>query len=128
EKGPEEAKTTETHGADLRFATPNVQSSVCGPSPKYKLHFAVRDTGVGIPVDRMDRLFHSFSQVDSSTTRKYGGTGLELVISKQLSEMMGGTMWAESEEGKGSTFHFTVEAQAAPIQRQIVHLQPEPMA
>jgi signal transduction histidine kinase/CheY-like chemotaxis protein len=77
------------------------------------LHFAVKDTGIGIPPDRMDRLFQSFSQVDASTSRKYGGTGLGLVISKRLCEMMGGTMWVESEIGKGSTFHFTVHAEVS---------------
>jgi len=78
------------------------------------LHFAVRDSGIGIPPERMDRLFQSFSQVDASTTRRYGGTGLGLAISKRLSEMMGGTMWAESTQGQGSTFHFTIRAKAAP--------------
>jgi PAS domain S-box-containing protein len=86
-----------------------------GADGLYTLHFAVRDTGIGIPSDRMDRLFHSFSQVDASTTRRYGGTGLGLAISKRLSEMMGGTMWAESRPGDGSTFHFTVTMEAAPI-------------
>jgi len=88
---------------------------------RYELHFAVRDTGIGIPPDRMDRLFKSFSQVDSSTTRQYGGTGLGLAISKRLSEMMGGRMWVESPTpspsqagGPGSTFHFTIQAQVAP--------------
>jgi signal transduction histidine kinase/DNA-binding response OmpR family regulator len=80
----------------------------------YKIQFAVKDTGIGIPADRMDRLFKSFSQVDSSTNRRYGGTGLGLAISKNLSEMMGGRMWVESRAGQGSTFYFTILAQAAP--------------
>ncbi len=81
-----------------------------GADKSYRLHFKVRDTGIGIPPDRVDRLFRSFSQVDASTTRKYGGTGLGLAISKRLAELMGGTMWVESEgvPGKGSTFHFTI--------------------
>jgi PAS domain S-box-containing protein len=77
-----------------------------------RLHFTVRDSGIGIPADRIDGLFESFSQVDASTTRRYGGTGLGLAIGKRLCEMMGGEMWAESEAGKGSAFHFTVPAQA----------------
>jgi PAS domain S-box-containing protein len=80
----------------------------------HEVHFAVRDTGIGIPNDRIDGLFESFIQVDASTTRRYGGTGLGLAISKRLSEMMGGRMWVESELGKGSAFHFTMKAQAAP--------------
>jgi CheY-like chemotaxis protein/HPt (histidine-containing phosphotransfer) domain-containing protein len=75
-----------------------------------EIHFAVHDTGIGIPKDRFDRLFKVFSQVDVSTTRRYGGTGLGLAISKRLSELMGGRIWAESEPGKGSTFHFTIVA------------------
>jgi signal transduction histidine kinase/HPt (histidine-containing phosphotransfer) domain-containing protein len=73
-----------------------------------RLHFAVRDSGIGIPPDRLARLFRPFVQADVSTARKYGGTGLGLVISRRLVEMMGGRMWAESMTGEGSTFHFTV--------------------
>ncbi len=73
-----------------------------------KVHFSVRDTGIGIPKDRMNRLFEVFSQVDSSTTRKYGGSGLGLSISKQLANLMGGEMWVESSVGRGSVFHFEI--------------------
>jgi signal transduction histidine kinase/DNA-binding response OmpR family regulator/HPt (histidine-containing phosphotransfer) domain-containing protein len=76
------------------------------------LHFSVRDTGIGIAPDQVNRLFRSFSQVDASTTRRYGGTGLGLAISRRLSEMMGGRMWVESAgPGSGATFHFTVRTQ-----------------
>ncbi|WP_051942416.1 hybrid sensor histidine kinase/response regulator [Streptacidiphilus rugosus] len=72
------------------------------------LRFSVRDSGVGIPADRLPQLFRVFEQLDSSTTRRYGGTGLGLAISSRLVELMGGTIWAESEPGSGSTFHFTI--------------------
>ncbi len=82
--------------------------------PLVDLLFSVRDTGIGIPPDKMERLFRSFTQVDASTARQYGGTGLGLAISKRLAELMGGRMWAESVLGKGSTFLFTIQVQPVP--------------
>jgi PAS domain S-box-containing protein len=84
-----------------------------GQAPSFTMHVTVSDTGIGIPQNRMDRLFKSFSQVDTSPSRKYGGTGLGLVISKNLAELMGGTMWAESEDSEGSHFHFTLLTEPA---------------
>ncbi|MFL4470696.1 response regulator [Tateyamaria armeniaca] len=77
------------------------------------LQFSVRDSGIGIPADRMDSLFQSFSQVDASTTRRYGGTGLGLAISKRLVELMGGRIWVDSAVGKGTTFHFAIDFEVA---------------
>ena len=80
----------------------------------HEIHFAVKDTGIGIPQGQMDCLFQPFSQVDATVTRNYGGTGLGLAISKKLVELMDGKIWVESIHGKGSTFHFTIKAETAP--------------
>jgi signal transduction histidine kinase/DNA-binding response OmpR family regulator len=78
----------------------------------YEIRFAVHDTGIGIPPERISQLFRPFSQVSASTTRKYGGTGLGLSISKRLSDRMGGNLWVRSYPDEGSTFYFTVQAHA----------------
>jgi PAS domain S-box-containing protein len=86
------------------------------------IEMSVRDTGIGIPRDRLNRLFQSFSQVDASTTRKYGGTGLGLAITSKLVELMGGRIWVESEVGIGSTFFTAIlfdvaQAEAQPVEK-----------
>ncbi len=80
----------------------------------WRLHFSVRDTGIGIPKEKQARLFQSFQQLDASTARQYGGTGLGLAISKSLVDLFGGSIWVESEAGQGATFHFTILTKVGP--------------
>jgi PAS domain S-box-containing protein len=112
-------KIPPTATAPLAPATADALSPSSGLPPPTAafctLQFAVRDTGIGIPPDAMGRLFQSFSQVDTSTTRRFGGTGLGLAIAKRLAELMGGRMWVESKVGQGSTFSFTIEAEVVPV-------------
>jgi signal transduction histidine kinase len=94
-------KFTSTGGILLRVAA-------TGPAPgEVNLHFTVTDTGIGIVPEKQRTIFEAFSQADSSSTRRYGGTGLGLTISYQLAVMMGGSLWVESRPSEGSTFHFT---------------------
>jgi len=93
----------------------------------YEFHFTVKDSGIGISAEHMNRLFKSFSQIDASTTRKYGGTGLGLAISKRLVELMGGQIWAESKVGKGSVFHFTIVIEARSVEPKLYQSSDQPM-
>lgn len=97
-------KFTQEGEVVVRVAAVNAESASA------RLHFSVRDSGIGISPEGRQRLFKSFSQVDPSTSRRFGGTGLGLAISRRICEEMGGSMWVESEEGKGTTFHFEIQA------------------
>jgi len=90
-----------------------ITATIDGDASEMQLHLAVRDTGIGIPSERMDRLFQPFSQVDPSPARRFDGAGLGLAISRRLAQLMGGDIWVESEVGRGSIFHCCVRVDAA---------------
>ncbi len=108
-------------------SSPAASQAASGKGHESELQFSVRDTGIGIPPEKVGRLFRSFSQADSSTTREYGGTGLGLAISKGLVEIMGGRMWVESIPNQGSTFHFTLKLPAVLNQGESLLLNVHPV-
>ncbi len=104
-------KFTSEGEVELRVELDEIENDCC------RLHFSVRDTGIGIPADKQKTIFEAFSQADTATTRKFGGTGLGLTISTRLVQLMGGTIWVESTPGIGSCFHFTLVAPIGPEER-----------
>jgi PAS domain S-box-containing protein len=108
--------TTEDRGSRIEDGRSKIEDnsdpSILDPRPSVLVHFAVTDTGIGIPPDKQQVIFEPFTQADESMTRRHGGTGLGLTISTRLVELLGGRIWVESEAGKGSTFHFTARLAA----------------
>ena len=106
-------KFTET--GEIYVHVKRVDQGWAAPGDHVNLHFSVKDTGIGIPADKIGQLFQAFNQVDTSTTRKYGGTGLGLVICQRLCQLMHGKIWVESEFGKGSQFQFIISCKLSPM-------------
>jgi signal transduction histidine kinase/ActR/RegA family two-component response regulator len=115
-------KFTAAGGVTIDVACQRQNASTC------EIHISVRDTGIGIPLDKQRGVFEAFTQADTSTTRQFGGTGLGLTISARLVALMGGRIWLESEPGRGSTFHFTVLAQEVSLATLAQVTQPTPGA
>ena len=113
-------------GNAVKFTNDGKVSLFISKVKSNRFRFEVRDTGIGLTQNEQTKLFKAFSQADGSTTRNFGGTGLGLVISKQLVELMGGKIWVESESGEGSKFIFEIEIQEIeePIEEIVVHSQP----
>ncbi|MBE9099568.1 response regulator [filamentous cyanobacterium LEGE 07170] len=121
-------KFTHTGSVSVEVSARKLSTRSAGAHDHYTLRFAVKDTGIGIPSDRLGSLFEPFFQVDSSITRTFGGTGLGLVISQRLSEMMGGRVWVESEQDIGSIFYFCIVGRAiAPEQEAVLNQTPGPL-
>ena len=125
EEGEDKLQNVEDGRRKSEIRSPESQSPIEKlrsqiPNGMVEIVVSVKDTGIGIPAERMDRLFKSFSQVDTSTTRQYGGTGLGLAISKQLVELMGGRIWVESEAGQGAVFSFTIVGKEERAPQQAV--------
>jgi signal transduction histidine kinase len=103
-------KFTERGGVKVKVSCSKDEARVDALQRKVRLYFAVTDTGIGIPSNRVAELFRPFAQVDSSSKRRRGGTGLGLIISKRLCDLMGGSISVDSRLGEGTTFHFSILA------------------
>jgi PAS domain S-box-containing protein len=112
-------KFTEEGEVSIKVVSPGLREASREAGCKVKLDFEISDTGIGISNKNLHRIFDKFSQADNSTTRRFGGSGLGLNISKSLAELMGGSLWAESELGKGSTLHLCLELQSAGSQQEL---------
>ncbi|MEI8206505.1 MAG: ATP-binding protein, partial [Kiritimatiellales bacterium] len=111
-----------TENGEIHLSVRNVWLD--GNKKECQIEFAMRDTGIGIADEHKERLFQAFTQADASSTRKYGGTGLGLTISRKLTELMGGKLWFESQKGKGSTFFFTITLPIAEQSKGKVEILP----